>query len=718
MTTPNPRPSFPTEEKHFHPFAALRFLRKTLAVYLIPLVNVLFERNWPAFWTALRQDAILFALLCGVSWVILRFSSWQLDEAGVLHLRWKLLFKLDTTIRGEALAALTLERPALFRLGGATKITLYPTGQPRKHVIPLCLRRADARELADRLLPIETPTLHTPAGSEQAALVLLGANGISTLALVALAIRQTRQLPLDAETLAFAHLGHLAAFAARWLPAGAAWLLTLATALFGASLARSFAQAMHYEVWHTATQIGSRGGWIDRFECRVRSAQISYADVRVSPVARLLRRWPVFVTAGCCTPELPLFVYRSGGEALFRELLPEFQMPPDVRADTTQRSLIFFAPAGIPFALCALLSLVSVTVLPAMTVTLLVPTVFFFVLLCGAVMGYTREGIWLREGKVTLRRQEGVYLHCICVFHPDLCLMGFQSPWAANVRRTTLTLIFPGQVRLKVRSIPLAEANAVVRFLEQESGALRQLIPLPPAGGSLSTGEPKIQKEGITMIKTILFDLDGTLLNTIDDLADAANWVCAQNGWPTFSVETYKHFVGNGIPKLVERFSPESARTPEQLAATLAAFSARYDAHKEDKTAPYPGMAELLDALQAEGIQTAVFSNKADEFCGKIVEHYFGKGKFTVIRGSRKGVPTKPDPAGVYALMQDIGADPKTTLFIGDSDVDILTGHNAHLPAMGVLWGFRGEAELTAVGADALARTPEDILDYLHKANR
>lgn len=165
MTTPNPRPSFPTEEKHFHPFAALRFLRKTLAVYLIPLVNVLFERNWPAFWTALRQDAILFALLCGVSWIILRFSSWQLDEAGVLHLRWKLLFKLDTTIRGEALAALTLERPALFRLGGATKITLYPTGQPQKHVIPLCLRRADARELADRLLPIETPTLHTPAGS-------------------------------------------------------------------------------------------------------------------------------------------------------------------------------------------------------------------------------------------------------------------------------------------------------------------------------------------------------------------------------------------------------------------------------------------------------------------------------------------------------------------------------------------------------------------------
>ena len=161
------------------------------------------------------------------------------------------------------------------------------------------------------------------------------------------------------------------------------------------------------------------------------------------------------------------------------------------------------------------------------------------------------------------------------------------------------------------------------------------------------------------MIKTILFDLDGTLLNTIDDLADAANWVCTQHGWPTFPVETYKHFVGNGIPKLVERFSPENARTPEQLAATLAEFSARYDAHKEDKTAPYPGILELLAALKAEGVQTAVFSNKADAFCGKIIEHYFGPDSFSLVRGSRPGVPTKPDPAGVYSLMADLGADPQ-----------------------------------------------------------
>ena len=177
------------------------------------------------------------------------------------------------------------------------------------------------------------------------------------------------------------------------------------------------------------------------------------------------------------------------------------------------------------------------------------------------------------------------------------------------------------------------------------------------------------------MIKTVLFDLDGTLLNTIDDLADAGNWVCTQNGWPTFTVEQFKHMVGNGIPK-------------------------------------------LLDTLRANGIQCAVFSNKADAFCGKIIDHYFGTGRFDAVRGSRPGVPTKPDPAGLYALMEQIHADPAATLFVGDSDVDILTGHNAHLPAMGALWGFRGRAELTAAGADALAAVPEDIWAYIQENNR
>ena len=215
------------------------------------------------------------------------------------------------------------------------------------------------------------------------------------------------------------------------------------------------------------------------------------------------------------------------------------------------------------------------------------------------------------------------------------------------------------------------------------------------------------------MYRTVIFDLDGTLLDTISDLAAAANYVCRENDWPEYTVAEVESMVGNGIPKLVERFSPENARSPLMLANTLHQFNRYYGAHNMESTHPYPGIPELLDELRAQGVQCAVFSNKADPLCGKIIAHYFGTGRFAAVRGSRPGVPTKPNPAGLYALMDEIGADRSATLFVGDSDVDILTGHNAGLPAMGALWGFRGRAELTAAGADALAAVPEDIFTYI-----
>lgn len=150
---------------------------------------------------------------------------------------------------------------------------------------------------------------------------------------------------------------------------------------------------------------------------------------------------------------------------------------------------------------------------------------------------------------------------------------------------------------------------------------------------------------------------------------------------------------------------------------TLAQFTARYDAHKEDKTAPYPGIPALLEALAAQGVRTAVFSNKADPLCAPILDHYFGPGRFDGVRGSRPGVPTKPDPAGLFDLMESLHADPAQTLFVGDSDVDIRTGHNAGLPALGVLWGFRTQEELALAGADAFAAKPEDILAFAAAQN-
>lgn len=214
------------------------------------------------------------------------------------------------------------------------------------------------------------------------------------------------------------------------------------------------------------------------------------------------------------------------------------------------------------------------------------------------------------------------------------------------------------------------------------------------------------------MFRSVIFDLDGTLLNTIDDLADAGNWVCAQNGWPTHTVDTYKHFVGNGIPNLVERFSPPEQRTPQQLAHTLELFNARYSAHKQDKTAPYPGIADLLAQLKAQGIQMGVLSNKEDSLAQLVVEHYF-PCVFDFVRGAVEGCPTKPDPTGLFALMQQMGADPASTLFVGDSNVDVFTGKNGDLPVCGVLWGFRSREELEQAGADWIACQPQDLKERI-----
>lgn len=289
-----------TRQRHYHPLAALRFLRKAVVVCLLPLANALLEFSLNALLTALRQDAALLLFLCGASSILLEASSWALDEAGVLRLRWAFLSKQERIIRGEALAALTIERPLFFRLLGASRVVLYPVGQPAKRAVTLYLHKEDAQELADRLMPVRDPVCHRPAGGERAALVVLGANGLSTLALTYLAIRQSRPFPLTAEAVALSRLNVLVRFAAHWLPAGAAWMLVLTGLLFGISLARSFVQTVHYTVWHTADQLGSRGGWLSRFEFRVRSSEISYADVRVSPIARLMKRWPVFVVAGSC----------------------------------------------------------------------------------------------------------------------------------------------------------------------------------------------------------------------------------------------------------------------------------------------------------------------------------------------------------------------------------------------------------------------------------
>lgn len=214
------------------------------------------------------------------------------------------------------------------------------------------------------------------------------------------------------------------------------------------------------------------------------------------------------------------------------------------------------------------------------------------------------------------------------------------------------------------------------------------------------------------MIKLVIFDLDGTLLNTLDDLAAAGNHALALRGYPIHAVDAFRYFVGDGVAKLVERMTPPAAREPSLLAAVKADFDAYYSAHGTALTAPYAGAIALLDALAARGVACAVLSNKPHAFTAALCPHYFGD-RLHPVHGQRQGYPRKPDGALVTEILGISGVSAVECVYVGDSGVDMQTAKNGGVFAIGALWGFRTRDELLENGADALAQTPEEILRFI-----
>lgn len=216
------------------------------------------------------------------------------------------------------------------------------------------------------------------------------------------------------------------------------------------------------------------------------------------------------------------------------------------------------------------------------------------------------------------------------------------------------------------------------------------------------------------MTGLVIFDLDGTLLNTIDDLAISTNYALSRCGFPEHDKSEYPYFVGNGINKLFERALPEGERTSENIAYMRRYFLDYYSDHNTDYTVPYPGIKVLLSQLVSRGISLAVASNKYQEGTTKLINHYFGALPFAAVFGQREGVPPKPDPAIINDILRKTGIRNKANvLYVGDSGVDMRTARNAGLRSVGVTWGFRSQTELRENGADVLAGKPEDILRFL-----
>lgn len=215
------------------------------------------------------------------------------------------------------------------------------------------------------------------------------------------------------------------------------------------------------------------------------------------------------------------------------------------------------------------------------------------------------------------------------------------------------------------------------------------------------------------MKKLVIFDLDGTLLNTIADLAAATNFALEACGFPPHNPSIYPTLVGNGVTKLIERTLPDEHRDEATIEAVRRRFMEYYDNHCCDLTIPYPGITGLLQTLTQRGIDVAVASNKYQAAVERIVSHYFPDVRWAAVEGHREGVPSKPDPSIVFGILTQHPTPKADVLYVGDSGVDIDTAHRAGVDCAGVTWGFRPESELKAHYADHIAGTPADILTLL-----
>ncbi len=218
------------------------------------------------------------------------------------------------------------------------------------------------------------------------------------------------------------------------------------------------------------------------------------------------------------------------------------------------------------------------------------------------------------------------------------------------------------------------------------------------------------------MIKAVLFDLDGTLVNSLADLGDSTNYALSKFGFPVHEIEKYKYFVGDGMQKLIERVLPEDSRDEETKAKVFECFWNRYAEHYLDKTVAYDGIDNVIEALKQMGLKIAVVSNKADEMAKIVTEKIFGN-VFDSVTGKREGYPTKPNPKLTLEIIGELGVEPQECVFVGDSGMDMATAKNSGCVALGVLWGFRKSDELLQNGADYLVSETYGIAETVRDIN-
>ena len=213
--------------------------------------------------------------------------------------------------------------------------------------------------------------------------------------------------------------------------------------------------------------------------------------------------------------------------------------------------------------------------------------------------------------------------------------------------------------------------------------------------------------------KAIIFDLDGTLLNTLDDLGNAFNRVLKKNGLPTHSIDKYRYFIGDGAAVLTERALPEELRNETQIQKYLKEFLADYNENYFVDTKPYNGIQDLLKELAKRTIKTAVLSNKPQEATDRCVKRFFPTHRFEAVFGMNNSIPRKPNPAGALKISELFRIPASEFIFLGDTAIDMTTALNAGMMSIGAAWGFRSERELFDSGAQKVIERPSELLEFL-----
>lgn len=212
---------------------------------------------------------------------------------------------------------------------------------------------------------------------------------------------------------------------------------------------------------------------------------------------------------------------------------------------------------------------------------------------------------------------------------------------------------------------------------------------------------------------TIIFDLDGTLLDTLEDLGNAVNHVLEENGFPIHTLDTYRYFVGDGTAMLIHRALPENKRNEDTVRICVQSFRKEYDKNWNVKTKPYDGVAEMLDILTAHKVKMAILSNKPDDFTKRCVARFLPNWTFDMILGQNTVFPLKPHPAGALEIAKYLNTPPSHCIYLGDTATDMKTAIAAGMFPVGVLWGFRTKKELRENGAQAIIKKPQDILNIV-----